>query len=209
MGKPRPWKPQRPEGDDEGATFVEVGVITTLAAAIIVTIAQSDIKNTINNTMREFVCLVEGPECGETWTEHDRPDKPQEYNFGIGLSSRGGDNEENKALGKELAAARGFDGREWDCLETLWHHESNWDHTAINPNGGASGIPQLHPSAHAFPPGTWTAPRSRSTGAWTTSRTGTAPPAPLGPSGRTPSRRTPAIAPTGTDPRSGEDSGTG
>ncbi|WP_046471413.1 aggregation-promoting factor C-terminal-like domain-containing protein [Allosalinactinospora lopnorensis] len=153
MGKPRPWKPQRPEGDDEGATFVEVGVITTLAAAIIVTIAQSDIKNTINNTMREFVCLVEGPECGETWTEHDRPDKPQEYNFGIGLSSRGGDNEENKALGKELAAARGFDGREWDCLETLWHHESNWDHTAINPNGGASGIPQLHPSAHAFPPG--------------------------------------------------------
>lgn len=83
----------------------------------------------------------------------------------------GGDNEENKALGMKMAAERGFTGKEWKCLETLWHHESNWNHTATNPSGGAHGIPQLHPGAHTPPPATGTTLPSRSTGVWTTSRT--------------------------------------
>ncbi|MBB4930137.1 hypothetical protein F4561_000957 [Lipingzhangella halophila] len=136
-------RPERPE--DGGASFVEVGMVTTLAATIILAIAQSEISETINDSMREVVCLVEGPECGESWTEHDRPDEPEEYNFAAGTGGRAGDNEENKKTGKKIAAERGFTGREWDCLETLWSHESNWDHNATNPSSGAHGIPQSLP----------------------------------------------------------------
>jgi Flp pilus assembly pilin Flp len=153
---PRPRRFRRVEGDDSGATFVEVGAITSLAATIILAIVQANYGDRLNDGVREMVCLVEGPECdGETWVEADRPAKPERYDWGLdlGLVPSGGDNEENKALGRELAAARGFTGREWDCLETLWHHESNWNHRAVNPSGGAAGIPQLHPAAHAFPPG--------------------------------------------------------
>lgn len=31
------------------------------------------------------------------------------------------------------------------CLETLWEHESNWNHLAENPRSGAYGIPQALP----------------------------------------------------------------
>ncbi|MFW5419766.1 lytic transglycosylase domain-containing protein [Nocardiopsis sp. CNT-189] len=142
-------------GDDRGGIqFAEVAGLTILAASIISAVLQTDPQGKFNDLVREMVCLVEGPECdGKTWTEVDRPKKPEEYSFSIPSGGRGGDNEENKAIGKELAAKRGFTGREWECLETLWSHESNWNHKAVNPSGGAAGIPQLHPSAHAFPPG--------------------------------------------------------
>ncbi|MFC4560695.1 lytic transglycosylase domain-containing protein [Nocardiopsis mangrovi] len=152
VSRPLRFRPDR--DDDRGSSFVEVGAITSLAATIILAIVQANYGDRINDGVRDMVCLVEGPECdGETWTEADRPEKPEKYDFGFTLGGNGGDNEENKALGQELAAARGFTGREWDCLETLWSHESNWNHRAVNPSGGAAGIPQLHPAAHSFPPG--------------------------------------------------------
>ena len=156
MNARRDWRLKGAEGDDRGAQFVEVASLSLLAATILAAVLQANFDSPFNDTVREMVCLVEGPECdGETWVEADRPAKPERYDWGLdlGLVPSGGDNEENKALGRELAAARGFTGREWDCLETLWHHESNWNHRAVNPSGGAAGIPQLHPDAHAFPPG--------------------------------------------------------
>lgn len=34
---------------------------------------------------------------------------------------------------------------QFTCLETLWEHESNWNHLAENPSSGAYGIPQALP----------------------------------------------------------------
>ncbi|MFC7384923.1 aggregation-promoting factor C-terminal-like domain-containing protein [Sphaerisporangium rhizosphaerae] len=52
----------------------------------------------------------------------------------------------NKALGQELAAARGWAG-EWGCLEKLWDRESHWNERAMNRSSGAYGIPQALPGS--------------------------------------------------------------
>ena len=40
----------------------------------------------------------------------------------------------------------GWPSSEFDCLDSLWVGESNWDHTATNPTSGAYGIPQSLPA---------------------------------------------------------------
>jgi hypothetical protein len=51
-----------------------------------------------------------------------------------------------RALGKELAAARGWTGVQWECLDNVWTRESGWGVTAENPSG-AYGIPQASPGS--------------------------------------------------------------
>lgn len=50
----------------------------------------------------------------------------------------------NRALGKKMAAAKGWTGRQWYCLEDLWSHESQWS-TTSGSTGRAYGIPQALP----------------------------------------------------------------
>ncbi|MEE6273138.1 G5 domain-containing protein [Georgenia wangjunii] len=52
-----------------------------------------------------------------------------------------------RALGAELAAARGWSGEQFSCLDRLWQRESNWNPTAQNPSSGAYGIPQSLPAS--------------------------------------------------------------
>lgn len=54
----------------------------------------------------------------------------------------------NRAEGRRQATGRGWTGREWSCLLTLWNHESQWNHLADNPTSSAFGIAQ-------FMRGTW------------------------------------------------------
>jgi uncharacterized protein YabE (DUF348 family) len=49
-----------------------------------------------------------------------------------------------KAIARELAADRGWGSEQYDCLVTLWNHESSWNVHAANPSG-AYGIPQALP----------------------------------------------------------------
>lgn len=53
----------------------------------------------------------------------------------------------NRAIGRDLAATRGWTGDEWTCLNALWTRESGWRHTADNPNSSAYGIPQALPGS--------------------------------------------------------------
>lgn len=54
----------------------------------------------------------------------------------------------NRAIGQELAAARGWTGDQWNCLDQLWQRESGWRHTVANYEGsGAYGIPQSLPAS--------------------------------------------------------------
>ena len=53
----------------------------------------------------------------------------------------------NVNLGRRMAAARGWTGREFEALHTLWTGESNWDETAYNKSSGATGIPQSLPGS--------------------------------------------------------------
>ena len=53
----------------------------------------------------------------------------------------------NRAIGQDLAAAYGWTGAQWRCLDVLWERESNWRHLAANPSSGAYGIPQALPGS--------------------------------------------------------------
>jgi len=49
-----------------------------------------------------------------------------------------------RTIGRQMAAARGWTGDQWVCLNNLWTAESGWGTTSGNP-GGAYGIPQALP----------------------------------------------------------------
>lgn len=53
----------------------------------------------------------------------------------------------NRAIGAQLAAARGWGSGQFSCLDALWTRESNWRHTADNPTSSAYGIPQALPGS--------------------------------------------------------------
>jgi hypothetical protein len=48
----------------------------------------------------------------------------------------------NARLGQQMAAAYGWTGSQWSCLNWLWTRESGWSATARNPSSGAFGIAQ-------------------------------------------------------------------
>lgn len=54
----------------------------------------------------------------------------------------------NVALGKKMAAEKGWTGKQWNALYELWMHESGWRHWADNPTSDAYGIPQAMSNLH-------------------------------------------------------------
>jgi len=48
-----------------------------------------------------------------------------------------------RALGRSMAAKRGWTGAQWTCLNLLWTHESGWRANAQNSTSTAYGIPQF------------------------------------------------------------------
>jgi len=52
-----------------------------------------------------------------------------------------------RSIGQQMAAARGWSGEQWSCLESLWTKESGWNASAANPSSGAYGIPQSLPGS--------------------------------------------------------------
>ena len=53
---------------------------------------------------------------------------------------------EAQAMARQMVADRGWSSGEFDCLVTLWNHESGWSVTAAN-SSGAYGIPQALPGS--------------------------------------------------------------
>lgn len=52
----------------------------------------------------------------------------------------------NKRIALDLVVQRAWSMREFQCLDSLWTRESNWNHRAHNPSSGAYGIPQALPA---------------------------------------------------------------
>ncbi|MBY0176695.1 phospholipase [Curtobacterium herbarum] len=59
----------------------------------------------------------------------------------------------NTPAGAKTAAAAlassqyGWGSDQFQCLDSLWTKESGWNYRAVNPNGGATGIPQALPGS--------------------------------------------------------------
>ncbi|MBE3002296.1 hypothetical protein IDM40_26875 [Nocardiopsis sp. HNM0947] len=128
-----------------------------------VAIYQLELSQTFNNGVRQMVCLVEGPECGESWTEEDRPEEPESYgdsNGGGSGSGSGGattvsNSSENESAAMEMAGDRGWDGREWTCLNNLWGNVSDFESSSGDGDdsaGGGQGIPGYDPEVHGDHP---------------------------------------------------------
>ncbi|WP_017614939.1 hypothetical protein [Nocardiopsis salina] len=118
-----------------------------------VAIYQLELSQIFNNGVRQMVCLVEGPECGETWTEEDRPEEPESYGNGDGDGSGGtttvSNSSENESTAMDMAGDRGWDGREWTCLNNLWSNVSDFESSS---DGGGQGIPGYDPEVHGDHP---------------------------------------------------------
>lgn len=95
------------------------------------------------------------------WTEDNngvrviKPNNQQVNSGSKGSASYSGVNtnvksspNQNRAIGKSMAAARGWTGSQWRALETLWTRESGWNHQADNPTSSAYGIPQALVALH-------------------------------------------------------------
>lgn len=65
---------------------------------------------------------------------------------GVGTSPAPSNVTGNVALGKKMAAARGWVGKQWDALYWLWNQESGWRTNAGSP-AHAYGIPQSLPGS--------------------------------------------------------------
>src|SRR5690606_31121549 len=52
-----------------------------------------------------------------------------------------------RAIGRSLAAQRGWGDDQFSCLDKLWTKESNWRVDADNPTSSAYGIPQALPGS--------------------------------------------------------------
>ncbi|WP_262391848.1 hypothetical protein [Nocardiopsis sp. CNR-923] len=95
---------------------MELAAVTLLVAAIVLAVYQLELSRTFNEAVRQMVCLVEGPGCGdETWVEDQRPQEPGQYEW-TGDSSNSID---NQAIGLSQAENQGWTGQEWDCLDNL------------------------------------------------------------------------------------------
>lgn len=57
----------------------------------------------------------------------------------------------NQAIARGLLSKFGWGQDQMAPLIALWNQESGWNQNALNAGSGATGIPQLLPSAHAIP----------------------------------------------------------
>ncbi|MFD0773118.1 C40 family peptidase [Streptomonospora algeriensis] len=71
-------------GSERGASILESAALVSIAAVIVVGLANTSIGDILHDATRDYVCRVEGPECGgETWVERERPEKPEEYSWNL------------------------------------------------------------------------------------------------------------------------------
>ncbi|GAB3700365.1 aggregation-promoting factor C-terminal-like domain-containing protein [Nocardiopsis oceani] len=145
------FRPARRSDRDRGAGFVEMAAVTLLVAAIMVAVYRLELSSQFNEGVRQMVCLVQGPSCGdETWVDAERPDEPEEYEWGGSGESNVVDNQN---IGMQQAENEfNWSGQEWTCLDNLWSQQSAWDHNVTDPDTGASGIVGFNPARHGDMP---------------------------------------------------------
>ena len=81
-------------------------------------------------------------------------------------ASQGGTPAQNRALGMQMCADRGWSGSQCEDLGRLWQKESGWNHGAHNGSSGAHGIPQALPGSKMGSHGSDWASNPRTQIAW-------------------------------------------
>lgn len=88
---------------------------------------------------------------GSMGTNSDHPFVYANISLPGGKSAgKGGSVSQNIALGRQMAAQRGWTGAQWSALSQLWMRESGWRTNADNPSSSAYGIPQALTQLHGL-----------------------------------------------------------
>ncbi|MDT0304113.1 C40 family peptidase [Streptomonospora wellingtoniae] len=101
---------------ERGASILESAALIAVAAVVVIGLANTAIGDTLHDATREYVCRVEGPDCGEeTWVERERPEKPEEYSWAPLASSWNGEiqGEGSAKVAIEFALAQRGKRYEW------------------------------------------------------------------------------------------------
>ena len=80
--------------------------------------------------------------------------------------SQGGTPAQNRSLGMQMCADRGWSSSQCDDLGRLWQKESGWSSSAHNSSSGAHGIPQSLPGSKMSSHGSDWATSARTQIAW-------------------------------------------
>ena len=94
------------------------------------------------------VRTLDGAEVQRTVVDREVTREPVDEVVVVGtleVSTANPDPGSAKAIGKAMAAERGWGDDQYACLEKLWDKESGWRWNAENPSSGAYGIPQALP----------------------------------------------------------------
>jgi uncharacterized protein YabE (DUF348 family) len=97
-------------------------------------VTKKPVDRVIVEGTKERPVVEEAPAEAEATTESSEPSAPAPSGS-------------VKEIAQEMAAARGWTGQEWTCLDLLWERESGWNYQAANPSSGAYGIPQALPGS--------------------------------------------------------------
>lgn len=81
-------------------------------------------------------------------------------------AAQGGTPAQNRALGMQMCADRGWSASQCNDLGTLWQKESGWNSRAHNGSSGAHGIPQALPGSKMSSHGSDWATSARTQIAW-------------------------------------------
>lgn len=81
-------------------------------------------------------------------------------------AAQGGTPAQNRALGMQMCADRGWSASQCADLGRLWQRESGWNHRAHNGSSGAHGIPQALPGSKMGSHGSDWATNPRTQIAW-------------------------------------------
>jgi hypothetical protein len=137
---------------DSGIATHEYGALLLLLGALLAALAALGLPATAAANMDEALCRMTGGANCETSAAQRKPRQPAKSTQprkparpkkpAKPPAATPAERSANRALAQKLAAERGWTGAEWDCLDQLWTHESQWDHLADNPRSSAYGIPQ-------------------------------------------------------------------
>ncbi|WP_170062666.1 G5 domain-containing protein [Sediminihabitans luteus] len=126
-----------------GTTTVKDADRYTDEGSVVTTAGKDGVKTTTSEVTR-----VDGKVESSTPVSSEVTTAPVDEVVTVGTKARpAATPASNEALGRQMAASRGWGGSQAQCLDSLWTRESGWDHRAANPSSGAYGIPQALPGS--------------------------------------------------------------
>jgi len=138
------------------------GVALATGGAGVVLLWSALVNQKITTVLQDVISGKKPAPGPETAAPSDTPSTASGGSGGGSAAAAPSNPTGNVALGKTMAASRGWTGAQWNALYALWQRESEWSNTAENAQSGAYGIAQAlgHGPTNQYPAGPANPPTS-------------------------------------------------